>query len=67
LVNYDTNTVYTYISTTATYTNARTACISGNPVPGFQMNGSLWSINGYTEHQFVESYFRQNANLANHW
>ena len=58
-VDYDNNKLYTYTSTKATYAAASAACAAAQPVPGVVMSGTLWVVNGYTENQMVEWYFRQ--------
>jgi hypothetical protein len=62
------NKVYTYNGNRVTYATADSACSSSQPVAGAQLQGTLWVVNGYSENQRVEWYFRQqNASLQSYW
>jgi hypothetical protein len=68
MVDYDNNKVYTFTATKAPQTTASAACAAAQPVPGLVMSGRLWVVNGYSENQRVEWYFRQaNAGFASYW
>jgi hypothetical protein len=68
MVDSDYNKVYTISSTKATYAAASAACASEQPVPGVVMKGTLWVVNGFSEHTRVEIYFRDfNPSIGVYW
>lgn len=68
LVDSDTNKVYTISSSKANYTVASAACALAQPVPGMVMKGTLWIVNGFSEHIRVETYFRDfNPSVEAYW
>ncbi len=68
LLDHNARRVYTFNTPATNYKTASAACASQQPVPGVKLKGTLWIVNGYSEHQFVERYFRaQNPSMASYW